>query len=160
MKEYFENLLTTLEHVPGGKSSSKSHLKMAMYDWNIENNWNRPNSVIINYDNKGFAFFQLTKRHCTLRHVFVLEEHRKEGVGKYLIDEVYKTMRNHGVHIIRFYANPPAKLFYEKLGYQWLGESKGGLPFTYTDINTMEPIHNEKQVKNFTIIMDNKNPKY
>ena len=30
-KEYFENLLTTLEHLPPGKSSSKTHLKMTLY---------------------------------------------------------------------------------------------------------------------------------
>ena len=123
---------------------------MAIYDWSKEQNWNGYNSFIVHYNHKGFAFFQLTKReprHCTLRHVFVLEDYRRDGVGKYLLDEVYSTMRINNVNIIRFYANLPAKLFYEKLGYQWLGESKSGLPFTYTDINTMELIHNEKQVK-------------
>jgi GNAT superfamily N-acetyltransferase len=150
MKEYFENLLTTLEHLPGGKLSSKTHLKMALYDWNVERNWNTTNSFIIHDNKKGFAFFQITKkdpRHCTLRHIFVLEEYRKQGVGINLVNKVYETMRDNDVNVIRFYANLPAKLFYEKLGYQWLGESKNGLPFTYTDIDTMEPIYNEKQVK-------------
>ena len=111
-KEYFENLLATIEHLPSGKISSKSHLKAAMFDWNIERNWDIPNAYIIHHEEKGFAFFQLTKRnprHCTLRHVFVLEDYRKEGVGVHLINKVYETMRNNNVNIIRFFANIPAK---------------------------------------------------
>jgi ribosomal protein S18 acetylase RimI-like enzyme len=122
---------------------------MALYDWNKEGNWDRDGAFIVSVNGKGYAFFQLTKRaprHCSLRHIFVLEEFRGQGVGEQLIQQVYDIMLNNDVNIIRFFANKPAVGFYEKLGYKWLGESKGGLPFTYTDINTMECVLNEKQL--------------
>jgi GNAT superfamily N-acetyltransferase len=149
-KEYFTNLLDTLKDQKGGAVASKSHLGMALVDWNKEQNWVRDNAYVLTVENKGYAFITITKReprHCTLRHVFVLEQYRGESIGRQLIALVYQTMQDNNVNIIRFFANKPAIKFYERLGYSWLGESKGGLPFTYTDINTMQPIPNEKQLK-------------
>jgi GNAT superfamily N-acetyltransferase len=73
-----------------------------------------------------------------LRHIVTLEEYRGQGVGRELMSMVYDKMKQRGVNIIRFFADIPSVKFYERLGYKWHGKSKTGLPFTYTDIQTMK----------------------
>ena len=138
MKTTLDNLLKELE-CKGlkGRSSSKSHLKSALYDWQIEGNWNNPNAFIFDYSGKGYAFTTITKReprHCTLRHIFVLEEYRGQGIGVNLIDMMKTKMVECKVERLRFFADLPSVEFYERLGFTWHGESKGGLPFYYGDM--------------------------
>lgn len=124
-----------------GRESSKSHLKSALYDWRIENNWERDNCKVLTIDNKGFAFITFTKRnpkYCCLRHIVTLEEYRGEGIGSKLMNEIYKEINNRGYTNLRLFADKPSVGFYEKLGFKWLGKSKTGLSYTYTNINTME----------------------
>jgi GNAT superfamily N-acetyltransferase len=150
MKSKLLELQQELSTLKGGTSSSKSHLNMALIDWNKEQNYDRDNAYILTVDGKGYAFITITKReprHCTLRHIFVLEQYRGESIGRQLLDLVYNTMHDNNVSVIRFFANKPAIPFYERLGYKWLGVGKTGLPLTYTDIRTMELVHNEKQMK-------------
>jgi len=139
MKEKLEKLLEELEAKgQKGRSSSKSHLKSALYDWRVEENWNKETAFVLNYEDKGYAFITLTKReprHCTLRHVFVLEEYRGEGIGKKLMQMMYDTMNESDVKRLRFFADKPSVAFYESLGYKWHGVSKTGLPFYYGDVN-------------------------
>ena len=47
-----ESLLISLQDQKG-RTSSKSHLKSALYDWRIENNWDNPNAEIISIDKKA-----------------------------------------------------------------------------------------------------------
>ena len=158
MKQELLQLQQELSTRKGGANSSKSHLNMALMEWNKEQNWDRDNAFIIALDGRGYAFCTITKtepRHCTLRHIFVLEEYRGMSVGYGLLVSIYDMMEHHKVNIIRFYANKPAVKFYEKHGYKWLGESKQGLPFTYTDITTMELIHNPKQIKRLHKVYEN-----
>jgi ribosomal protein S18 acetylase RimI-like enzyme len=124
-----------------GRQSSKSHLKSALYDWRVEQQWSKDSGKVITYENKGFAFLTFTIRnpkYCVLRHLVTLEEYRGQGVGSKLMDIMYDEMRNRDYNIIRFFADIPSVGFYEKLGYKWHGKSKTGLTFSYTDINTME----------------------
>ena len=142
MKSYLENLLEE-RFLKGyrGRESSKSHLKSALYDWKIENNWSNENTSVLSYNSKGFIFLTFTKRepkYCTLRHIITLEEYRGQGVGKELIKLMYSEMREREYSKVRFFADIPSVGFYEKLGYTWHGKSRTGLSFTYTDINTME----------------------
>lgn len=142
MREYLETLLEeriALNHK--GRESSTSHLKSALFDWRVENNWSNPNAVVLSHENKGFAFLTFTKRdpkYCVLRHIVTLEEYRGQGIGSQVMNLMYSEMRNREYRVIRFFADIPSVGFYEKLGYRWHGRSKTGLSFTYTDIETME----------------------
>lgn len=139
MKIKLQELLNELElQNQKGRTSSKSHLKSALYDWKIENNWENPNAEIITLNDKAYAFLTYTKReprHCTLRHFFVLESERGKGIGKALINEMKIKIKQREINILRFFADIPSVAFYEKLGYKWHGKSKTGLPFYYGDID-------------------------
>lgn len=158
LKPKLEKLLEMLrQRDVKGAAASQSHLNTALYDWNIERNWVNPNAFIIT-NHKGYAFFTFTKRdprHCTLRHIFVLEEHRGENIGKLLMEHMYSIMQGHDVERLRFYANKPAIIFYERLGFKWLGENKQGLPFTFTDIKTMDLVFDQKQLKKLHKVFPN-----
>ena len=124
-----------------GRESSKSHLKAALYDWRVENQWQSPTAKVLTVDGKGFAFITFTKRnpkYCVLRHIVTLEEYRGQGVASQLMEKIYVEMKKQDRDIIRFFADIPSVGFYEKLGYKWHSKSKTGLSFTYTDITTME----------------------
>ena len=119
-----------------GRSSSKSHLKAALYDWRVEGQWSSNFAKVLNYKDMGYAFLTFTKReprHCTLRHVFVLEEFRGKGIGAELIKMMREEMLERECLRSRFFADIPSIPFYEKLGYKWHGKSKTGLPFYYGD---------------------------
>lgn len=133
-----------------GRQSSKSHLKSALYDWRIEQNWNSERAVVLSYENKGFAFITFTKRnpkYCVLRHLITLEEFRGQGVGTELMKLMYEEMENRGYTLLRFFADIPSVGFYEKLGFKWHGKSKTKLSFTFTDITTMELVEPIKRDK-------------
>lgn len=141
-----------------GRESSKSHLKSALYDWRVENNWDRENAEVLTVDNKGFAFITFTKRnpqYCCLRHIVTLEEYRGKGIASKLMNKMYESMNKRGYDTIRFFADTPSVGFYEKLGYKWWGVSKTGLKYTYTNIHTMELCHMPKRdhnkVKTFSL---------
>ena len=148
-EQYLEDVLQSrLDAGYKGRESSKSHLKSALYDWRIEQNWASDRAVVLNYEDKGFAFITFTKRapkYCVLRHLVTLEEFRGEGVGTELMKLMYKEMESRGYNILRFFADIPSVGFYEKLGFKWHGKSKTGLSFTYTDINTMELVQPNKR---------------
>ena len=133
-----------------GRQSSKSHLKSALYDWRIEQNWDSERAVVLTYENKGFAFITFTKRepkYCVLRHLITLEEYRGLGVGTELMKLMYQEMSNRNYNILRFFADIPSVGFYEKQGFKWHGKSKTKLPFTYTDIKTMKLVEPNKRDK-------------
>jgi len=157
MQQHLKELLNQLEikYPKGSSTCSKSHLKMALYDWNKENNWDNRNAFILNHRDQGYAFYTFTAReprHCTIRHLFVLEEHRKQGVGKLLIEDMRQHMFYEGVDRFRFFCNKPAVGFYSKLGFSYLGESKQGLPFVYCERDTFKSIKCSKQMKRLAIV--------
>lgn len=136
-----------------GRESSKSHLKSALYDWRVENNWDKGTTCVLSYLNKGFAFITFTikePKYCCLRHLVTLEEYRGQGVGRELMNLIYQEMNNRGYTNLRLFADIPSLGFYEKLGYKFWGKSKTGLSYSYTDITTMEllpiPKKDEKKV--------------
>ena len=151
MEEKLNTLLEELEAKDlKGRSSSKSHLKAALYDWRVERGWDNDRAVVLNCDDKGYAFLSFTAkapRHCTLRHVFVLEDFRGERIGVKLIDMMKAEMAKRECDRLRFFADIPSVGFYEKLGYKWHGKSKGGLPFYYGDVdgNLIVPLPKAQQ---------------
>lgn len=135
-EQKLEQLLSELEEKGlKGRSSSKSHLKSALYDWRVEERWGDSNSVVLSCEDKGYAFIAFTRtepRHCTLRHVFVIEDFRGEGIASKIMQMMYDEMAKRDVNILRFFADIPSVKFYERIGYtQWHGKSKTGLPFFY-----------------------------
>ncbi len=138
-KQILETLINE-STAPKGRSSSKAHLKAAYFDWNKEQQWEENSAFILDYEMKGFIFFTFTKReprHCTLRHIVTLEQHRGQGIASKLLEMMYTVMREQKVERLRFFADLPSIEFYEKLGYTWHGYSKTGLPFFY---GTIDPI--------------------
>lgn len=137
MEQQLEDLLKKLEEKGlKGRTSSKSHLKQALYDWRVEKNWQSNNAKVISVDDCGFAFITFTKReprHCTIRHLFVLEDFRGQGYGKRLIDCIKQEMSKENITVMRFFADRPSISFYESLGFTWHGVSKTNLPFYYGD---------------------------
>lgn len=122
-----------------GRSSSKSHLKAALYDWRREGQWQNNNAAVINVDDAGYAFLSFTKRepkHCTIRHLFILEKYRGKGYGRKLMNAIKDAVKERDVQRLRFFADIPSVSFYEKLGYKWHGTSKTGLPFYYGDLDS------------------------
>ena len=133
-----EELLQTLESQNNkGRSSSKSHLKQALYDWRIEGNWDSSKAEVIEIDECAYAFVTFTSRapqHCVIRHLFVLEAKRGCGYGGKLIQKIKEAARCRNIERLRFFADKPSIEFYEKLGFSWHGLSKSGLPFYYGDL--------------------------
>ena len=120
-----------------GSTASVTHLKAALYDWRVEQQWDKPGSAALQLDGEGVMFITFTSRaprHCTLRHFFVLEEARGKGVGVRMMKLLEKLCIHHRVRYLRFFANKPAIQFYERCGYSWHGTSKTDLPFTYWDL--------------------------
>ena len=151
-EEYLEEILQQrIDMGLKGRESSKSHLKSALYDWRIEQNWNNSRATVLSFENKGFVFLTFTKRnpkYCVLRHIVTLEEFRGQGIGTRLMEMMYEEMKKREYTVIRFFADIPSVGFYEKLGYSWHGKSKTGLSFTYTDTTTMELLEPTKRDKN------------
>jgi len=151
MQDHLKKLLAQLEvkYPKGSSTCSKSHLKMALYDWNREKNWDSKNSFVYGFEDKGYVFYSFTSKepkHCTIRHLFVLEEYRGKGVGRKIIEMIKTHMRMRSIKRFRFFCNKPAIEFYNKLGFKYLGESKQGLPFVYCDRDTLKSIKNKKQL--------------
>lgn len=157
MQKHLDELLNQLEkkYPRGSAVCSKSHLKMALYDWNKEKNWDNNNCFIYNQNDKGYIFYSFTTKdpkHCTIRHFFVLEEYRGQGIGRKIIDMVKIHMRMRGVKRFRFFCNKPAVGFYTKLGFSYLGQSKQGLPFVYCDRDTLKSIKDKKQLSKLAVV--------
>tara|TARA_R100000655_G_scaffold99933_1_gene144091 strand:+ start:4483 stop:5016 length:534 start_codon:yes stop_codon:yes gene_type:complete len=149
-EDYCKALLVSIDDYKGGSLSSKSHLKNAIYDWNIEKQWNSPNAKVLHLDQKAFMFISFTKReprHCTLRHFFVLENYRGKNIGSEMMSYLSKEILDNKVRYLRFFANKPSIGFYESLGYKWHGLSKTGLPFTYWDLllEDLAPLPNSQK---------------
>tara|TARA_R110002050_G_scaffold233778_1_gene369691 strand:- start:690 stop:1229 length:540 start_codon:yes stop_codon:yes gene_type:complete len=137
-------------NLKGGALASVSHLKAALYDWRVEQQWSKTTSAALVLDNLGFMFITFTKRqprHCTLRHFFVLEEARGKGIGAAMMELLEKHIISKGVRYLRFFANKPSIGFYERQGYAWHGMSKTGLPFTYWDVTRrkLAPLPNSQR---------------
>lgn len=152
MQQHLEKLLLQLEekYPRGSATCSKSHLKTALYEWKKEKNWSNKNAFVFDVDQKGYIFYTFTTKepkHCTIRHLFVLEEFRKQGIGKHLVEIVKKHMHMRSIKRFRFFCNKPAIEFYSKLGFSFIGESKQGLPFVYCDRDSYKPIKCPKQLE-------------
>ena len=85
--------------------------------------------LLAEQDNKllGYAFYLFTyssfeaKKTLYLEDVFISESHRKKGIGKSLIREFIKILRNKGIKKCKLGVNTKNKLairFYKNLGFK------------------------------------------
>lgn len=126
------------------------HLKTAQVDWRQEQQWSKCNtrSVVAMIDETTFGFFTFTikaPRHCTIRHIFSLPG-STPGAATYMLKEwLPEYAKECGVDRLRFFADKKAVPYYEKLGFDWWGLSKGGLPYYYGDFdgNMINPPQNQ-----------------
>lgn len=110
------------------------HLKTALLDWRVEEQWGKEGAVVAGINNTTFIFVSFTKtepRHVTIRHVMSIPGAQK-GQASYLVkDWLVQEAEQRNVERLRFFADKKAVGFYEKLGFTWHGISKTGLPFYY-----------------------------
>jgi len=64
----------------------------------------------------------ITEFKVKLRQMIVLPEFQGRGVGRFLIDEVEKSLCNQGIEEIEMAARFSKKGFYQKLGYRSIGD--------------------------------------
>lgn len=135
--------------------SSYSHLKSATYDWRVEQQWGKPNatfSAIMDGDKMvGFVCLSVTKRHpktASIRHVSIFEPYRSGGYGRKTLELAHTWFIKHQAQFVRFFSDKKSVKFYEKCGFQWIGLSKSGLPFTLYPLNEKEFITNQESVYN------------
>lgn len=136
-KNMHENGVEKIHH----SQSSYSHFQSASVDWNMEQQWGKPNAFALKMVNEkdeivGGIFVTHTVsgiRHWTLRHVVICEEHRNKGLATKLMAYLYNLIYTHQSNIkwLRFFSNKTSVDFYNKQGFEWLGLSKTGLPFTF-----------------------------
>jgi ribosomal protein S18 acetylase RimI-like enzyme len=84
--------------------------------------------IIIEEENNpvGFAGYQsLEKGIYKLHKLYVLPGTQGKGLGKYMIDHIFREMSENGGHILRLQVNRfnKAKEFYEKLGFYVTAEA-------------------------------------
>lgn len=110
------------------------HLKTALLDWRVEEQWGKDGAVVAGIGSSTFIFVSFTKmepRHVTIRHVMSLPNAQR-GQASYLVkDWLVQEAKRRNVQRLRFFADKKAVGFYEKLGFTWHGISKTGLPFFY-----------------------------
>jgi len=137
LDELEKSMVEDPNYTKKGPESALSHLKSALYDWRVENQWENPTAYVYSFDDVGYMFISMTKReprHCTLRHIFILEEGRGKRAGVQLIEKMREVMKEKGVNILRMFINRPALGFYNKLGFNdFHGVSKTNMPFYYGD---------------------------
>ena len=122
-----------------GLDTTGRHLFHASRDWRVESNWGRPNAIAVAFDDdSAFAFWRYTThtkpRHCTLRHLAVVESARGTGLGRRVVAALVEDMQARGYRYLRLFATSGSVGFYERLGMRWHGVSRAGRPFTYWDV--------------------------
>lgn len=141
-QEELETLYNNLkqQNIKGGKSVGFTHLKMSLFDWRVENHWNREGSFVKVVrevgTNKilGGGFWTFTKReprHVTFRHVFIFEPYRGLGLAHSLYDYRINHSVEHGMKRIRMFSNIPALDWHLSKGMRFIGYNKSKQPFTY-----------------------------
>ena len=103
--------------------------KVFMDEQGFENEFDKQDDncyFVVAYDNRhpvGMCrFFSDDHKHYHLGRVCVLKEYRNQGVGKLVVEEAQRTVKELKGKDIVLSAQTRAKDFYVKLGYQSFGE--------------------------------------
>jgi GNAT superfamily N-acetyltransferase len=129
-----------------GRESTYNHLKSALIEWDSGDFWNNEHAFIFTQENKGYVFILYSHQknteggyalYCDLRHITVLEEYRGEGIGKKLLDFIFKHMKEQNSNIFKVTSDVKSSGFYKKLGFTPSGFTKPGHVYFCLDINTL-----------------------
>ena len=103
--------------------------KVFMEEQGFENEFDKQDEdcyFVVAYDNSkpvGMCrFFSDDHKHYHLGRVCVLKEYRKQGVGKYVVEEAQRQVKKLNGEEIVLSAQTRVKDFYSKLGYSAFGE--------------------------------------
>ena len=103
--------------------------KVFMEEQGFENEFDKQDEdcyFVVAYDNSkpvGMCrFFSDDHKHYHLGRVCVLKKYRKQGVGKYVVEEAQRQVKKLNGEDIVLSAQTRVKDFYSKLGYSAFGE--------------------------------------
>jgi Acetyltransferases len=68
------------------------------------------------------------KKGFWLEHIFIKPEYHKLGIGRLLIEHAGTVSKNMGVSDLLIFVDPYAKGFYDKMGADYLYDSKSSIP--------------------------------
>jgi len=68
------------------------------------------------------------KKGFYLEHIFIRPEYHKFGIGRLMIDHAKKISENNGIDNLLIFVDPYAKGFYDKIGADYLYDSKSSIP--------------------------------
>jgi maltose O-acetyltransferase len=63
-----------------------------------------------------------------LEHIFVRPDYHRKGIGRFMIEHVKKISTAMGIQSLFIFVDPFARGFYDKIGAQFLHESKSSIP--------------------------------
>lgn len=75
-----------------------------------------------------YAGETFVKKGFWLEHIFIRPEYHKFGIGRLMIDHAKKISENNGIDHLLIFVDPYAKGFYEKIGADYLYDSKSSIP--------------------------------
>jgi maltose O-acetyltransferase len=75
-----------------------------------------------------------------LEHIFIVPEYHRKGIGRLLINHARTVSSEKGISNLMIFVDPYAKGFYEKLGAEYLFDSKSSIP------DRLIPVYNLKMI--------------
>lgn len=114
------------------------------------------NMLLWMLDGVSFAFMSHSKRynHLTTYQSFTLEEFRNKGYRTAMFNETLKWMKERDIPRYRNFCTKYSFPYWSSRGLKYQGVSKSGQFFSLTDINTMEPVLDERQRKKLSVVFD------
>lgn len=104
--------------------------KTVEWKYRLQNQKEQETLYVVDTDEFGIVGFFLVSEVKTneisereLLSVYILEEHQKKGIGKYIFKEISKKYKDDNVHSIMLWTlkDNPSRGFYERLGGQLAG---------------------------------------
>ena len=68
------------------------------------------------------------KKGFWLEHIFIKPDYHKLGIGRLLIEHAKQISKNMGISDLLIFVDPYAKGFYDKIGAEYLYDSKSSIP--------------------------------
>ncbi|MEN2400726.1 GNAT family N-acetyltransferase [Flavobacterium sp. MC2016-06] len=84
-----------------------------------------------------YSYLKEEKNQVKLDNLFILPEYIGKGFGKYLMDDFIERMRNEKCKKIILDSEPNAEQFYQKLGFQKVGEFETSIKNRFMPIMEM-----------------------
>ena len=83
---------------------------------------------VIENETDFFAGETFVKKGFWLEHIFIKPEYHKLGIGLLLINHAKRVSKDFGISDLLIFVDPYAKGFYDKVGAEYLYDSKSSIP--------------------------------